>query len=191
MFHTNIIIKTLSSLYLCKRTFPLLRVPVIPTRGVRYRGRSLRWDPQNFCVCACCRRHAFCAFFPSARWFHTKLIVGIPPFFCQTRLLFFCFAEENTRYSRERARKKLKRHGEESERGVRRLWTAGQESHCEVSEPSLILLCCVCSNFQAAAAAAAPLSCVLEVLGYLTYFAFSRCHFADSDTRVFNRVFLF
>lgn len=49
------------------------------------------------------------------------------------------------------------------------------------------LLCCV-HQLSRCSSCFAP--CALEVLGYLTYFAFSRRRFADSETRVFNWEFL-
>lgn len=49
------------------------------------------------------------------------------------------------------------------------------------------LLCCV-HQLSRCSSCSAPRA--LEVLGYLTYFAFSRRHFADSETRLFNREFL-
>lgn len=73
-----------------------------------------------------------CAF-SSARWFHTELILGIPPF--SVKHAIFC--RGNTRHSERNPAVETKAHGEECV-----ALTAGQGSHCEVSALSDTSLLC-------------------------------------------------
>lgn len=114
-----------------------------------------------------------CAF-SSARWFHTELILGIPPFSVKHAIFL------PRKYSP--FREKFRRRNQSTRRGVCGFNSGAGEPLW--GECPLRYFFVVCNNFHAAAAAS--LRVRLEVLGYLTYFAFSRCRFADSELRVFS-----
>lgn len=111
-----------------------------------------------------------CAF-SSARSFCTELTL---------LYLFFsvklhCFAEESLGFRGETPRQKRS--------AVSAVWRGRTAIVRWVSAHTL--LCCVHQLSRCSSSCPAP--CALEVLGYLTYFAFSRRHFADSETRVVKR----